>query len=118
MADGSLARHVRRVLRTYRERRDRLVAALERELAGVLTPIPSAAGLHLAAWFDDRRTDTAAVVRAALAAGVAVESLGPFYLRRSRPGLALGYGAIPRSSIDEGIRRLATCVRRARTGDR
>jgi GntR family transcriptional regulator/MocR family aminotransferase len=115
MADGSLARHVRRVLRTYRERRDRLVAALERELDGVLTAIPSAAGLHLAAWFDDRRTDPAAVVRATLAAGVAVESLAPYYLGRSRPGLALGYGAIPRSSIDEGIRRLATCVRRART---
>jgi GntR family transcriptional regulator / MocR family aminotransferase len=115
MADGSLARHVRRVLRTYRERRDRLVDALERELDGVMTAIPSAAGLHLASWFDDRRTDTAAVVRAALAAGVAVDSLEPFYLRRSRPGLALGYGAIPRSSIDEGIRRLATCLRRVRS---
>jgi GntR family transcriptional regulator/MocR family aminotransferase len=116
MADGSFARHVRRVLRTYRERRDRLVAALERELAGVLTVIPSAAGLHLAAWFDDRRTDTAEVVRGALAAGVAVESLVPYFQHKSLPGLALGFGAIPRSSIDEGIRRLATCVRRARTG--
>ena len=29
-------------------------------------------------------------------------------------GLAFGYGAIPRSKIDDGIRRLATCVRQLR----
>jgi GntR family transcriptional regulator / MocR family aminotransferase len=112
MADGSLARHIRRVLRTYRERRDRLVAALDRELARELTVLPGSAGLHLAAWFTDRRIDAAAVCRDAHAAGVAVQPVAPFYAGRPRAGLALGYGAIPRTAIDEGVRRLAACVRR------
>jgi GntR family transcriptional regulator/MocR family aminotransferase len=112
--DGSFARHIRRVSRTYRERRDRLVQALDRELAGELTVLPGSAGLHLAAWFTDRKLDTLALVRAALAAGVAVEPLEPYYRRGARAGLAMGYGSIPRSKIDEGIRRLAACVRRLR----
>lgn len=113
MADGSLARHVRRVLRTYRERRDRLIAALARELGDELVVVPASAGLHVAARFADRRLDDAAVVAAARASGVGCSALTPFYLRRPRPGIALGYGVIPRSSIDEGVRRLAACVRRA-----
>ena len=112
MADGSLARHVRRVLRTYRERRDRLVAALDRELAGALTVIPTSAGLHLAAWLADRELDVAAICRDARGDGVAVQPLASFYAGRPRAGLALGYGAIPRAAIDEGVRRLAACVRR------
>jgi GntR family transcriptional regulator/MocR family aminotransferase len=112
MADGSFARHVRRVLRTYRERRDRLVAALDRELAGALSVIPASAGLHLAAWLADRELDVAAICRDARGHGVAVQPLAPFYVGRPRAGLMLGYGAIPRAAIDEGVRRLAACVRR------
>ncbi|HEY5937994.1 MAG TPA: hypothetical protein VIU61_25265, partial [Kofleriaceae bacterium] len=112
IADGSFARHVRRVLGTYRDRRDRLVAALARELTDELVPIPASAGLHLSAWFRDRTVDVAAVVRTARATGVAVESLAPYYTRRPRAGLALGYGTIPRTTIDEGIRRLAASIRK------
>lgn len=115
MADGSLARHVRRVLRMYRERRERLVAALDRELAGALTVIPASAGLHLAAWLADRELDATAICRDARGDGVAVQPLAPFYAGRPRAGLALGYGAIPRAAIDEGVHRLAACVRRCRT---
>jgi GntR family transcriptional regulator/MocR family aminotransferase len=109
--DGLLARHVRRVSRTYRERRDRLIAALTRDLGDELTVLPASAGLHVAAWFADRTLDTDALRSAALASGVAVEPLAPYYHHRARAGLALGYGTIPRSKIDDGIRRLASCVR-------
>ena len=110
--EGLLARHVRRVLRVYRERRERLLAALARHLGGALALLPSSAGLHVAALFRDRRTDTAALERAALAAGVGVAGLRPYYLRAPRAGLALGFGAIPATKIDEGIRRLAACLPR------
>ncbi len=112
MADGSFARHVRRVLRTYRERRDRLVEALARELSGALAVIPASAGLHLAAWLADRELDVAAISRDARGDGVAIQPLAPFYVGQPRAGLVLGYGAIPRTAIDEGVRRLAACVRR------
>ena len=100
------------MLRTYRERRDRLLAALDRELAGALTVIPASAGLHLAVWLADRELDVAAICRDARGDGVAVQPLAPFYAGRPRAGLVLGYGAIPRAAIAEGVRRLAACVQR------
>jgi GntR family transcriptional regulator/MocR family aminotransferase len=110
--DGLLARHVRRVLRVYRERRDRLHAALGRHLEEWLAPLPASAGLHIAGFFRDRRTDTVALARAALAVGVDVQPLRPYYLSSPRAGLAFGFGAIAASRIDEGIRRLAACLPR------
>jgi GntR family transcriptional regulator/MocR family aminotransferase len=112
ITDGLLARHVRRMLRTYRDRRDRLVAGLASELGDALVVLPASAGLHLSAWFTDRRLDDRALARAALGAGVAVQPLSVFYQRAPRAGLALGYGLIQRTKIDEGVRRLAACVRR------
>jgi GntR family transcriptional regulator / MocR family aminotransferase len=112
--EGLLARHVRRVLRVYRDRRERLHAALARHMGGALAPLPSSAGLHVAAFFGDRRVDTSALASAALAAGVAVEPLRPYYQKAPRAGLALGFGAIPAAKIDEGIRRLAHCFRSLR----
>jgi GntR family transcriptional regulator / MocR family aminotransferase len=110
--EGLLARHIRRVVRIYQERRDRLIDALERHCAGELEPLPSSAGLHLGAFTRDRRRDTDDLARRALAMGVAVQSLSAFYQSRKRAGLALGYGAIPVSKIEEGIRRLAACMAR------
>jgi len=47
----------------------------------------------------------------ALEAGVVVDPLSQFALSPEVPsGLALGYGAIATSRIDEGVRRLASCM--------
>ncbi len=110
--DGLLARHVRRVLRVYRERRERLAAAVARHLGDAFAPLPSSAGLHVAGYFGDRRLDTGALARSAAAAGVAIQPLGPYYRSAPRPGLALGFGTIPAQKIDEAIRRLASCLGR------
>lgn len=109
--DGLLARHVRRMQRVYRERRDLLVAALERQLGDAVEILSASAGLHISALFVRKRTNTATIVAAARAADVAVEALAPYYLGRSRAGLALGYGLIPAGKIDDGVRRLAAAVR-------
>jgi len=110
--DGTLARHVRRITRIYGERHARLHAALARELADELDPIPSSAGLHTSAWLR-RSHDVSTLARVALDAGVAVEPLATYYQRRARPGIALGYGAIATPQIDEGVRRLARALRSA-----
>jgi GntR family transcriptional regulator/MocR family aminotransferase len=96
---------------TYLERRDRLVAAIGRELAGVVTLIPASAGLHIAAWLDDRRLEPTLSRRAA-AAGVWVQSLTPYFVGAVRPGIALGVGMIRRSQIDAGIAALAAGLRK------
>lgn len=112
--DGAFARHVRRLLRVYRERRETLHSALDRELGDVLVRLPQLAGLHTSAHCLDRSLDAEAWARSGREAGVAVEALDGYYRRRPRPGLALGYGMIPASRIDEGISRLARCLARGR----
>jgi GntR family transcriptional regulator/MocR family aminotransferase len=108
--EGRLASHVRAARRDYGERRERLEAALARELAGALEVIPGAAGLHLAARLTVRAHPDE-IARGARDADVAVRSLATFSLRTPPPaGLVLGYGAIPLGRIDEGVRRLAAVI--------
>jgi GntR family transcriptional regulator/MocR family aminotransferase len=108
MEDGGFARHIRRMGGIYRARHDILTKALAHELADHLEVIPSAAGLHLAAVARTYSADQiAAVVRRASDAGVAVQELSRFAVDApGRPGLVLGYGAIPTARIEEGLRRL------------
>jgi GntR family transcriptional regulator/MocR family aminotransferase len=105
--DGALARHIRKITRVYRERRDRLLAALHRYFGSRLVALPSSAGLHLSALFADADLDAAAVARRARDANVAVQALDPYYVRDPKPGLALGYGMIAASKIDGALRKLA-----------
>ncbi|MBL8114156.1 MAG: PLP-dependent aminotransferase family protein, partial [Acidobacteria bacterium] len=108
--EGLFARHLRRTLRVYRERREILVDAIERRLAGALTVVPSAAGLHLTALLSDARRSDLALARAAFGAGVGVQPLRPYFLGPPRGALAFGYGAIASGRIDTGIGRLARAI--------
>jgi len=100
---------VRRVARHYADRYETLVEAIDRRLSHWLRPIPAAAGLHVAAEVvRGSRVDISRVTRRAWERGVRVAPLSAFYLHPpARAGLAIGYGAIPASRIDEGIKRLA-----------
>ncbi|MFT3917349.1 MAG: aminotransferase class I/II-fold pyridoxal phosphate-dependent enzyme [Anaeromyxobacteraceae bacterium] len=115
VADGHLARHVRRVLRTYAARRARLLEALARELGDRVEVLPSAAGLHVGVLVRDRRADARAIARRALARGVRVEPLARYRLRAGPPGLALGFGLVPAGRIAEGVARLAKAFDEARS---
>ena len=107
---GLLARHIRRMRGIYARRHYQINAALHAELAEFLDPIPSAAGLHLAAFLRDRTQDREIVARA-LAGGVAVHPLSNCMLMsESRPGLLFGYGGIPTDRIAEGLARLRRCL--------
>ena len=105
---GWLARHLRRMRGVYQERHEMIVAALGHGLADDLTMVPSAAGLHVSAIATTASpAEITAVVRRALAAGVAVQPLSQFRVHEAaRSGLALGYGAIDTGLIGEGLRRL------------
>ncbi len=48
IAEGHLARHVRRMQAVYAQRRDAVLHGVQRHFSGVLEPLPSLAGLHLA----------------------------------------------------------------------
>jgi GntR family transcriptional regulator / MocR family aminotransferase len=111
--EGGLARHVRRTRAVYRARHERLTAALTTRFARWLEPVPSVAGLHVAAYFRSASVDDAHdVVEPARRSGVTLPALSWFSARpeHARPGLVLGYGAIPTDRIDEGLRRLRSCL--------
>ena len=111
---GHFARHVRRMRSLYAERQGLLVAAAERELAGLLEVKPAAAGMHLIGWLRKGVSDTAASEEAALH-GVEAVSLSA-YSSRTLPcgGLVLGYAAVNAKQIKYGTQRLARALRKSK----
>jgi GntR family transcriptional regulator/MocR family aminotransferase len=111
IAEGHLARHVRKMQRIYAGRRDRLIEGLKSGCAEWLDPVPSAAGLHIAA-VSKKVVDEAALVAEARKLGVRVHALGVNYVRRPvKRGLLFGYGAIEENDIAEGLTRLRRALR-------
>lgn len=106
--DGEYARHLRKLNRLYLTRRDRILEILERDFADVLEPLPSIAGMHVAALSKAMSfAELDAVLARALEQGVQLHSLSRYPVDRGdRPGLVLGYGAIATEDIAEGLRRL------------
>ncbi|HKE48362.1 MAG TPA: PLP-dependent aminotransferase family protein, partial [Rhodanobacteraceae bacterium] len=88
IAEGHMARHVRRMRTVYAGRRNALLASLKRDFARWLEPIPSIAGLHLSA-YAGASVDVAALVDAARRNDVGVTSLRSFYTGApARQGIA------------------------------
>jgi GntR family transcriptional regulator/MocR family aminotransferase len=107
LSEGHFARHVRRMRALYAERQQVLVIAAQRELAGLLEILPAEAGLHLTAWLPPGANDRDVSDQAA-AAGIIVPPLSAYTIdARIRPGLMLGYAALPARQIREGVRKLA-----------
>lgn len=114
---GELERHLARVRRLYRARRDALVEALRMEMSDLVTIGPAEAGIHLLAGLPDG-TDDVAITTNARSEGMAITPLSPHYNRAPRSGLLLGFGALDEERLAEGIRRLAPLVRAAASCDR
>jgi GntR family transcriptional regulator/MocR family aminotransferase len=110
IADGELAAHLRRTRHLYAIRQQRLVAAAEQHLAGLLLAPPDPGGMHLVArphpdlapGFDDL-----AATAAAAAHGVRVSPLSALHVRAPKThGLLLGYAATPEDEIEPAVIRL------------
>jgi GntR family transcriptional regulator/MocR family aminotransferase len=109
---GELERHLARVRRLYRSRRDALVAALHHELDGLVMIGPAEAGIHLQALLPTGANDVA-ICAAAEARGLAMTPLSPHYQHTPRPGILLGFGALNEARLADGIRLLAPLIREA-----
>jgi GntR family transcriptional regulator/MocR family aminotransferase len=114
IAEGHLARHVRKMRRIYGERRERLLEALAIHVGAALEPLAADAGLHLAARLVPAiRAES--VVKAAATQGLKLESLQEYALGRDAPnGLAFGLGMIPATRIDEACRVLGRLLQATR----
>jgi GntR family transcriptional regulator/MocR family aminotransferase len=107
ITEGHLTRHLRKMRKVYADRRAMLLAALARHADDLLTPIPSGAGLHLAA-LGKPGLHAATLATRAAEAGIAVRALHAYGATHAHVnGLAFGYGMIAADRIDSGIRQLA-----------
>jgi GntR family transcriptional regulator/MocR family aminotransferase len=109
LTSGAYDRHLRRVRRTYRARRDLLVAELARQLPG-LDVSGAAAGLHLVLNLPGG-VRASAVVRGAQARGLHVADLDRYRAGGSGPpALILGYGNITDALVPQAVAVLADVV--------
>jgi GntR family transcriptional regulator / MocR family aminotransferase len=108
MATGEYDRHVRRMQRRYRTRRQSLLSALRRHLGDAAEVHGSAAGLHVAVWLPQLPADRIhSLITACTERGVGVYSISDHATcSLPRPGLLLAYGLLESKQIEEGIRLL------------
>jgi GntR family transcriptional regulator / MocR family aminotransferase len=115
LTSGAYDTHLRRSRRTYRTRRDLLVAELARLLPGFEVS-GVAAGLHLVVNLPDG-VPASAVVRGAEARGVHIADLDRYRAGGSGPpAVVLGYGNITDALVPQAVAVLADVVAEHRTG--
>lgn len=101
---GTYDRHLRRMRREYRRRRDALVGALAEHLPR-MTVRGISAGLHLYAEMNaEDGGDPSALAEAARAAGLSVEVVTSAH---GSPGLVIGFARLPAHRVAEAVRTLA-----------
>jgi GntR family transcriptional regulator/MocR family aminotransferase len=106
ISEGHMARHVRRMRPIYGARLNLLLTCLRRDYGRWLEPIPSIAGLHVAA-LAKSSLDMGAIAERARELDVGVYPLRPYYFGGpAKQGLVFGYGAIEEGAIVEGLSRL------------
>jgi GntR family transcriptional regulator / MocR family aminotransferase len=116
---GRYDRHLRRCQRAYRDRRDALRTALERELPDVRI-LGIAAGLHVIAEFSAHYGPAARLVECARSAGVQLYPVDSYRIGPTQPEtlgtlgtparIVLGYANLTLRQISAGISDLARAV--------
>lgn len=114
LATGAYERHVESTIAFYRERRDALMAALERHMPGEYYADPPEGGHHL--WVTlTRPLDERALYAEAARCGVGFTPGGAVTAeRRSQTSFRLSFSLLDPEQLDEGVRRLARALREVR----
>ncbi len=102
------------IVRLYRERRDALCAALEEHLAQWFTWEAPVGGMFVWAVARDAGLDTDRLLPLAMEAGVCIAPSSVFDpMGQDRRAMRLNFTLNPPERLVEGVRRLASAVRRA-----
>ncbi len=106
MREGHFARHIRRMRKLYSERRTALIAAIEKQLGGILELSDGEAGLHIVARLPEG-VDDVEVSQALRTRGYEVPCLSSYsLLPLKRGGLLFGFTALDVSEMDDAISRI------------
>jgi len=113
IASGAYDRHVRRSRLAYRERRDKLVVMLERQVPEVRTT-GIVAGLHVVVELPAGQREDDVVARARRQ-GLQIEGLGAYSATGNghNPALVVGYATPPEHAFDGAIATLCAVLARA-----
>lgn len=108
---GLFDAHVRRMRQEYRLRREIILSTLRRDFSRWLTPLPSAAGLHVTTTCTEHDVNAIRLIqKSAASANVAIPCLADYFSELpGRPGLLFGFGATSTGNLREGLRRLHRC---------
>jgi DNA-binding transcriptional MocR family regulator len=118
LAAGGHARQLARTLPLLRERRDELLASVERELGDECDVDPPRGGHHL--WLTLRRpVDERALLGEAVRQGVCFMPGGAVTVERSkRTSLRVSFSLLEPDELRTGVKRLARALRELRRRDR
>jgi len=112
IAEGHLARHVRKMRDIYKRRRQLLLESFQRDLGEWLDPIPSFYGMHIAA-VARTSLDLDLVAQALLRNNVKMHAFSRYYLgARTRAGLIFGYGAVDLPEMTLGLSLLRKALQK------
>ncbi len=108
MAEGLLDRHIARMRKTYRHRRDALIAALEEAFPGKVEILGRTTGLHITAAFEGVPFDRP-LLDSIRCAGVILHPIEDFAIVKGRHPhrVAMGYSHLDIPLIQEGVARIA-----------
>jgi GntR family transcriptional regulator / MocR family aminotransferase len=107
MQSGAFERHIRRMRRLYRSRRDTLVDALGEAFGDRVQVGERHGGLNILVGLDLETSADDAAVRAA-SSGIALRPVTSYYVRPpARATFLMGFAAVPEETITAGIRVLA-----------
>lgn len=107
IGSGLYERNLRRVRRRNASRREVLLDSIQKFIGDRVEVRGDGAGAHVVLW-PRRRISEKKVIARALARGILIYGLAPYYASRPRrPGILLGYSRLKEIEIREGIRRLS-----------
>jgi GntR family transcriptional regulator/MocR family aminotransferase len=109
--EGYFTAHIKRMCRVYRERRDTLREAMESRLGNAVSVSGGHAGLQLLYRFNSP-VDDSLIAAQTLAQGVICRPLSMYYTNPAgaRPGLNLGFAAVPARTIGPAVDTLARVI--------
>jgi len=110
--EGHLERHLSKMRKVYRKRRDALIRSLERTFCDRVIVRGYSTGIHLIAEFPGIEFDAGLVSRLEDQGGVKVYPVSrhAFGHEDHRHRIILGYGNLSEDRIEEGVRRLAATL--------
>ena len=110
ITEGHLARHIRKMRKLYKQRRDAIIKAFEDCSTDLLTIGMANSGVHICVFLDSRINDEV-VFREAAEIGIEVLPLSRFYYGdKKKTGLVLGFAACDEKDIQWGVKKLMEII--------